>query len=43
VTSTSNQGQSDASSYDAWGNVTSRGYNSTTATLSYGGLDQLVE
>ncbi len=36
-------GQGYASSYDAWGNVTSRSYNGTTATLSYDGLDQLVK
>lgn len=29
--------------YDAWGNVSSRTYNSQTATLSYNPLDQLVE
>ena len=31
------------SSYDAWGNVTSRTYNGTTPTLSYDLLDHLVE
>ncbi len=35
-------GQSYASSYDAWGNVTSRTVNGTTATLSYDGLDNLT-
>ena len=30
------------SSYDAWGNVTSRTYSSTTATLSYDLLDHFV-
>jgi RHS repeat-associated protein len=34
--------QSYASSDDTFGNVTSRNYNGTTATLSYDGLDQLV-
>ncbi len=29
-------------SYDAWGNVTSRTYNTTTATLTYDVLDHLV-
>jgi len=29
--------------YAAWGNLTSRSYNSQTATLSYDPLDQLVE
>jgi len=36
-------GQSYASSYDAWGNVTSRTVGSTTATLSYDGLDRLTK
>ncbi len=31
------------SSYDAWGNVTNRTYNGSTATLSYDTLDQLVQ
>ncbi len=32
-----------ATSYDTWGNVTSRIYNSQTATLSYNKVDQMVE
>jgi len=32
-----------AVSYDAWGNVTSRSYNTQTATLSYNKLDEMVE
>ena len=32
-----------SSQYDAWGNVTSRTYNSTTATLSYDILDHLTQ
>ncbi len=32
-----------SSSYDAWGNVTSRSYNGTTAALSYDALDHLLE
>src|SRR2546421_6343549 len=31
------------SSYDAWGNVTSRTYSSTTATLSYDLLDRFTK
>ncbi|HEY4383050.1 MAG TPA: hypothetical protein VGN34_01060 [Ktedonobacteraceae bacterium] len=31
-----------SASYDNWGNVTSRTYNGTTATLSYDLLDELV-
>jgi uncharacterized protein RhaS with RHS repeats len=31
-----------SSSYDSWGNVTSRTYNSTTATLTYDLLDHFV-
>jgi len=34
--------QTYASLYDAWGNVTSRTVNGTTATLSYDGLDHLT-
>jgi YD repeat-containing protein len=41
-TCTNKQGQGYASSVDAFGNVTSRSYNTSTATLSYDGLDQLV-
>ncbi len=36
-------GQSYASSYDAWGNVTGRTVNSTSGTLSYNGLDHLTK
>jgi len=36
-------GQSYASLYDAWGNVISRTVNSTSATLSYDGLDHLTK
>jgi len=36
-------GQTYTSSYDAWGNVTSRTVNSTSATLSYDGLDHLTK
>ena len=36
-------GQSYASLYDAWGNVTGRTVNSTSATLSYDGLDHLTK
>ncbi len=36
-------GQTYTSSYDAWGNVTSRAVNSTSATLSYDGLDHLTK
>ena len=36
-------GQGYGSSYDAWGNVTSRSYNGITATLSYDSLDHLVK
>jgi len=32
-----------STSYDAWGNATSRTYNGSTATLSYDKLDQMVE
>jgi len=35
-------GQRYASSYDAWGNVTARMVNGTSATLSYDGLDHLT-
>ncbi|MGZ3624911.1 MAG: hypothetical protein ACXWPS_10680 [Ktedonobacteraceae bacterium] len=35
-------GQVYASSYDAWGNVTSRTYSGTTATLTYDLLDHFV-
>src|SRR6266702_4756913 len=41
-TSSTNTGQTYTSSYDAWGNVTSRNVNGTTATLSYDGLDNLT-
>jgi YD repeat-containing protein len=41
-TSSNKQGQGLTSSYDAFGKVSSRSYNTTTATLSYDGLDQLV-
>jgi RHS repeat-associated protein len=42
ATCSTKTGQSYASSYDAWGNVTSRTVNGTTATLSYDGLDHLT-
>jgi YD repeat-containing protein len=32
-----------STSYDAWGNVTSRTYNGSTATLSYDQLNRMVE
>jgi RHS repeat-associated protein len=32
-----------STSYDAWGNVTSRTYSGSTATLSYDQLDRMVE
>jgi YD repeat-containing protein len=41
-TSSNQQGQGSTSSDDAFGNVTSRSYNTSTATLSYDGLDHLV-
>jgi RHS repeat-associated protein len=41
-TCSNKQGQGYASTYDAFGKVSSRSYNTTTATLSYDGLDQLV-
>jgi YD repeat-containing protein len=41
-TCSSKNGQSYTSNYDAFGNVTSRTVNGTTATLSYDGLDHLV-
>ncbi len=42
-TCSSKSGQGYASSYDAWGNVTSRSYSGTTATLSYDLLDHLTQ
>jgi RHS repeat-associated protein len=42
-TCSSKNGQSYGSSYDAWGNETTRTVNATTATLSYDGLDELVK
>ena len=42
-TCSNKQGQTYASSYDAWGNVTSRTVTGTTATLSYDGLDHLTK
>src|SRR6266851_6717446 len=42
ATCSNKTGQTYASSYDAWGNVTSRTVSSTTATLSYDGLDHLT-
>jgi RHS repeat-associated protein len=42
ATCSTKTGQTYASSYDAWGNVTSRNVNGTTATLSYDGLDNLT-
>ncbi len=42
-TCSSKSGQVYGGSYDAWGNQTSRTYNSSTATLSYDLLDHLVE
>ncbi len=36
-------GQTYTSSYDVWGNVTGRTVNSTSATLSYDGLDHLTK
>jgi len=42
ATCSSKTGQVYASSYDSWGNVTSRTYNSTTATLTYDLLDHFV-
>jgi len=41
-TCSNKQGQTYTSSYDAWGNVTGRTVNSTSATLSYDGLDHLT-
>jgi RHS repeat-associated protein len=43
TTCSSKSGQVYTSSYDSWGNVTSRFYNGTTATLSYDALDRLTE
>ena len=43
ATCSNKTGQTYASSYDAWGNVTSRNVNGTTATLSYDGLDHLTK
>jgi len=43
ATCSTKTGQTYASSYDAWGNVTSRNVNGTTATLSYDGLDHLTK
>ncbi len=42
ATCSTKTGQTYASSYDAWGNVTSRTVSSTSATLSYDGLDNLT-
>src|SRR6266568_2914818 len=42
ATCSNKTGQVYASSYDNWGNVTSRTYNSTTATLTYDLLDHFV-
>ena len=41
-TCSTRQGQTYTSSYDAWGNVTGRTVTSTSATLSYDGLDHLT-
>ncbi len=41
-TCSSKSGQVYASSYDNWGNITSRTYSSTTATLTYDLLDHFV-
>ena len=41
-TCSSKTGQVYASSYDSWGNVTSRTYSGTTATLTYDLLDHFV-
>jgi len=41
-TCSNKQGQTYTSSYDAWGNVTGRTVDSTSATLSYDGLDHLT-
>ncbi len=43
ATCSNKTGQVYASSYDAWGNVTSRTYSGTTATLSYDLLDHLTQ
>src|SRR6266571_4191401 len=42
TTCSGKSGQVYTSSYDAWGNVTSRFYSGTTATLSYDKLDHFV-
>jgi len=42
-TCSNKQGQTYTSSYDAWGNATSRNVNGTSATLSYDGLDHLTK
>ena len=42
-TCSSRSGASYTSNYDSWGNVTSRTFNHTTATLSYDSLDHFVE
>jgi hypothetical protein len=42
ATCSNKTGQTYASSYDAWGNVTGRTVNSTSGTLSYNGLDHLT-
>ncbi len=42
ATCTNQTGQVYASSYDSWGNVTSRTYSGTTATLTYDLLDHFV-
>src|SRR6266699_4796337 len=43
ATCSTKTGQTYTSSYDAWGNVTGRTVGSTTATLSYDGLDHLTK
>lgn len=43
ATCSTKTGQTYGSLYDAWGNVTSRTVNGTTATLSYDGLDHLTK
>ncbi len=43
ATCSNKTGQVYASSYDAWGNVTSRTFSGTTGTLSYDALDHLTQ
>jgi YD repeat-containing protein len=43
TTCSNKSGQVYTSSYDAWGNVTSRFYSNTTATLSYDALDHFTQ